>query len=137
MSAFRLSWQGALWGFLGFNYAVGIDILSKAYHSLHADVNLSTRRSANSEAAGHFLNYIVHLAIFTVWGGYLAGWGEERELDVKNHLRPGSAATFINWGMIIFSCSIFLWSKFLSDTPPLRRFCIRLVQRLSVGSLAD
>ena len=135
MLAFRISWQGALWGFLGFNYAVGIDILSKAYHSLHADVTSSAKRSAKSEGAGHLLNYFLHLAIVAVWGGYLAGWDEERTQNIRIRLHPRSTATSINWGMIIFGFSIFLWRKFFSDTPPLRQFCIRLVDRLSQQSL--
>lgn len=130
-----MTWQGALWGLLGFNYAVGIDILSTAYHLLCADVSSSPERNAKCEAVGHMLNYFIHLAVFAVCGGYLAGWDAERKQDVRLHLQPGSTTTFTNWGMITFSILTLLWAKFLSDTPPLRRICIRLVQKLSSQSL--
>lgn len=130
MLTFTISWQGALGGFLGFHYLVGIDILSTAYRLLCAVVNSSHEKNAKYEAPGRMLNYLVHLVIFAVWGVYLAGWDEEKKQNIRTHLQPGSTTTFTNWGMIILSVSIFLWARFLSDSPPLRRFCIRLVERL-------
>ena len=135
MLAFRISWQGALWGFLGFNYAVGIDILSEAYRSLHADVTSSAGRSVKSESLAHILNYFVHLAIVTLWGGYLAGWDQKRTQNIRIRLQPRSTATIINWGMVIFGISISIWEKFFSDILPLRQFCFRLSHRLSQQSL--
>ena len=130
MLAFRISWQGALLIFLGFNYAVGIDILSKAYLSLHGNVTSRAKGSAKAEGSGHILNYFIHLAIVTVWGACLAGWDERRLRDMQVHLQPGSSAGSINLGMMIFVFSILVWRKFFSDTPPVRQFCIRLMDRL-------
>jgi hypothetical protein len=122
-------WQVAVVGFLGFNAAMGLDIMKNAYRSRYGAAASKSGRNANSEVAGHILNYLIQLAIVTVWGAYLAGMDEERVQKIRIHLTPGSTTVVTNWGMIFFGVSIFLWNKLFSDTPLLRQFCIEIMDK--------
>ncbi len=130
MSISPFSWQGASIGFLGFNAAIGLEIMKKAYVALSGNGASGPGRKAKSEGAGHILNYLIQLAIVAVWGVFLAKIDEHRVQNIRARLDPGSTAEFINWGILFFAVSIFAWNKLFSDTPVLRQFCIDLMDRV-------
>lgn len=131
MLSFRYGWLGALIGFLGFNAAIGLGIVEKAYVALSRNSLSDTGKTSKFEAAGHILNYLIQLAIVTIWGSFLAGIDEYWVQENKAQLKPGSTVEVFNWGAITFAVSIFAWGKSFSDTPLLRQSCIDIMDRIS------
>jgi hypothetical protein len=76
MMEVAFSWQGAVCGFVALNACAGHTLAKNTYKAYGEDETFGIAKNHNIVGTGYLLNYLLHLALVILGGGYGTGTAE-------------------------------------------------------------